>query len=161
MPENPYKSPEAEEIGQTRPKGVWIATIWAGLFAGLLPMAAVLVLYFGPGDGDGFLSGPQFGFALLLALGVISLSIATWRGRSIARYGLVVFVVIHYALIAYQNYQLAAAGVEIRGGNSLFWARVIRSVVTACVIAAYLLLSRKANDFFSRKRGPVMNQGPG
>lgn len=91
----------------------------------------------------------QLTFAVALALGVIVSAVLTLRGRRAGQLGLVVLFVVHYGGVAYQNYQLAIAGVEIRGDASILSVRVGRSLVTATIITGYLLLSPKAHAFFS------------
>jgi hypothetical protein len=134
-----------------RPVGVWIATIWAGLFAGLFPLGLVLFFYFGPAKGSEMMSGFQLALSLSLGVAIIASAVGAWRGVPQARYTLVALVAIHYALLAYQNYQMAAAGIEVRGSTAIPWARVVRSVVTAAVITGYLLLSRSAREFFRQR----------
>ena len=145
------QSPTPASVKVRRPVGVWVATIWAGLFAGLFPLVFVLLFYFGPAKGSEAMNGFQLLLSLALAVGIITSAIATWRGVPKARYFLVALVFVHYALLAYQNYQMAAAGIEVRGSTAILWARVIRSIVTASVIAAYLLLSRTAKEFFRQR----------
>lgn len=134
-----------------RPVGVWIATIWAGLFAGLFPLGLVLFFYFGPANGSEIMSGFQLALSLALGGGIIASAIGAWSGVSLARYMLAALVVIHYVLVAYQNYQLVTAGVEIRGSTSILWARAGRSVITAAVLAGYLLLSSSTREYFRQK----------
>lgn len=138
-----------------RPVGVWISTIWAGLFAGLFPVGLVLFFYFGPAKGSEMMSGFRLLLSLSLGVGIVASAIGAWRGFSVARYALVILVAVHCLLIAYQNYQMAAAGVEVRGSATILWGRVIRSLVTATVIGGYLLFAPRARAFFSRRHNVV------
>lgn len=134
-----------------RPVGVWIATLWAGLFAGLFPLALVLVFYFGPARGAELMSGLQLAFSVVLGSAIIVSAIFTWRGNPTARNFLVVLVVIHYALLAYQNYRMGSSGLEIRGSPMAPWIRAVRAVGTAAALAGYLLFSRTSRDFFGQR----------
>ena len=155
METNPYAPPpdldDSSDVQATnRPVGVWIATVYAGLFAGVLPLAVVAFLTFGPGDLSFVVSGLELAFAALLGLGIIAAAIGTWRGSSTSRYLLVLLVVIHYGLVAYQNYRLADA--EMVGAGL---PRAMGRIITAAMIAAYLLFSKKANAFFGQSRRPL------
>jgi hypothetical protein len=88
--------------------------------------------------------------ALSVSIGVAAL--LTWHGNSTARYALAILVLIHYGLITYQNYNMAVTGVEVRGSSAILWGRIIRSPITAAIIAGYLLFSRNASSF-CRPRG--------
>jgi RsiW-degrading membrane proteinase PrsW (M82 family) len=134
-----------------RPVGVWIATLWAGLFAGLFPLVLVLFFYFGPAGGSEVMSGTRLALSLALAVGIVAFAVGAWRGVPQARYALVALVVLHYGLLAYQNYQMAAAGVGVRGSTATPWARVVRSAITTAVIAGYLLLNKNAQAFFRQR----------
>jgi hypothetical protein len=131
-----------------RPIGLWIATIWAGLLAGLFPFGLLLLFYFGPAKGAEIISVTQFAISAALSASIIVSAVAAWRGISIARYALVVLVLIHYGMITYQNYNMAIAGVEVRGSSAIPWVRAIRSPITGIIIAWYLLFSRRARAFF-------------
>jgi hypothetical protein len=138
-----------------RPVGIWIATIWAGMFAGFFPVAIMLLFCFGPAAGYEMVGPIRLLLSISLGTGVIVAAIGTWMGNSRARSALAVLVVIHYALIAYQNYQLAVSGVEVRGSVALPWGRVVRSIITASIIAGYLLFSKAARKFFDGQPEPV------
>jgi hypothetical protein len=141
-----------------RPIGIWIATIWAGLFAGLFPLAIMLFFYFGPAKGYEFVGPIALLLSLFLGSGVMVAAIGTWLGYSWARYALAALVVIHYGFLAYQNYQLAQAGADVRGTSALPWARIIRSIVTAAMIAGYLPLSKAAWKYCGRHAETVPTQ---
>jgi hypothetical protein len=142
---------EMQPEHRRRPVGIWIATLWCGLLDGLFPLGLVLFFYFGPANGAELMSSFQLALSLALSIGIIGSAVGTWRGSSGARYTLAALVVIYCALLAYQNYQLAAAGVQIRGSTLIPWGRVVREIITAAVIAGYLLLSRSAQDFFKER----------
>ena len=154
---NPRRDMRAEDSGRSatasvrRPVGVWVATIWAGLFAGLFPLGLVLFFYFGPAKGSEIMSGLQLLMSVVLGVGIITSAVGTWRGCPWARYALVVLIAIHYALLTYQNYQMASAGIAVRGSTAIPWVRAIRSVITATIIVGYLLLSGRAKEFIQQR----------
>jgi len=150
---------QQETIMERRPRpiGVWIATIWAGLFAGLFPLALMLFFCFGPANGYEIVGPIAVLLSVCLGVGVILAAIGTWTGNGTARYALAALVLIHYGLVAYQNYQLVAAGIEVRGSAALPFGRVVRSILTASLIAGYLLVSRGARSFSNRRSEPALN----
>jgi hypothetical protein len=123
-----------------RPLGVSLVTLWTGLFAGLFPLVALGFLL---ATADVALTGWQIASAALLGVGIIVSSVRTWRGISSARYALVVLVILHYGMVAWQNYQLGGGGAVDYGT-----LRAVSRATTGVVIALYLLFSRKANAFF-------------
>lgn len=135
-----------------RPIGVSIATIWAGLFAGVFPLGLFLYFYFGPAKGSTMVGGLQLALSLALGLGVIFSAIGARNGSRSARNLLIVLIIVHYGLVAYQNYQLASAGVEIRGSSMIPVGRFVRSIVTPVLISGYLLLSRRAQEFYRQEQ---------
>src|SRR5687768_6192169 len=99
----------ADEYGKPhsptkRPLGIWIITIWLGLFAGLAPILLVLFLYFGPAKGGGIIGPAGLIGSISLGASIMYYAYQTWRGNSTARYGLVILVAIHYGFVAYQNF---------------------------------------------------------
>ena len=136
-----------------------MACIWAGLFAGVLPVGFMLLFYFGPARGSELVAPWQLVLSLALGVGIILSAIGAWRGNSKARYVLTVLVVIHYGLLAYQNYNLAVAGVQVRGSTAITWGRAIRSPITAAIIAGYLIFSSRAQEFFNNQKLQASNRG--
>lgn len=96
---------------------------------------------------------PNLFLGIALGVAIVLAAIGTFLGNSAARYVLVALVMVHYGLVAYNNFAMASQGVEVRGGSAMLIGRGLRSIITAAVIAAYLVFSRKANAFFSQ-RGP-------
>jgi hypothetical protein len=135
-----------------RPKLVWAVTIWLGLFAGLLPVGLALFIYFGPAKGQGIMSGTGLAISLTIGLAIIGSAIAAWLGHGWARYALIALAVIHYGLLAYNNYNIATSDIVPEGKLPLVWARVVRSLVTMTLVVLYLLLSRSAREFFTHHR---------
>jgi hypothetical protein len=90
-----------------------------GCFAGLIPIGVVLFLYFGPFKEEGILSGAGVVITISLGLTIIGCAIAGWLGHGWARYALVVPGIIHYRLVAYNNYNLAQSGIVPEGKEPL------------------------------------------
>jgi hypothetical protein len=160
MEQNPYETPPAAgaesraglSARPQRPIGVWIAVIWSALFAGLLPAVGTLLFYFAVPGGQ-IMGIARLVLGVALGVGVIAAAIGTFRGNSMARYVLAALVVIHYGLLAYNNFELAQEGVEVSGGTTRLIGRAVRSIITAAIIAGYLTLSRKARGFFQQHTG--------
>ncbi|MGV3774021.1 MAG: hypothetical protein ACO1QB_14055 [Verrucomicrobiales bacterium] len=135
-----------------RPKEVWAVTIWLGLFAGLLPVILSLFIYFGPARDQVIISGMGLAISLTIGLAIIWSAIAAWLGHGWARYALIALAIIHYGLLAYNNYNIATSGIVPDDKLARVWARVFRSLITMTIVALYLLLSRSAKDFFKNYR---------
>jgi hypothetical protein len=135
-----------------RPKGIWAVTIWLGIFAGLLPVSLALFIYYGPSRDEGIMSALGLTISLTVGLAIIASAIAAWLGHGWARFALIALAVIHYSLLAYNNYNLATSGIAPEGKLPMVWARVIRSLITMTVVVLYLLLNRSAKEFFTLYR---------
>ena len=127
-------------------------TIWLGLFAGLMPVALALFIYFGPARDQGIMSGVGLAISLTLGLAIIASAIAAWFGYGWARYAMIALALFHYGLLAYNNYNIATSGIAPEGKLPMVWTRVVRSLITMTIVVLYLLLSRRARDFFTHYR---------
>ena len=131
-----------------RPVGIWICTVWSAVFAGIFPLALMLFFYFGPARGSDIISIPRLFLGIALAISVIVFAIGTWRPVKKARWFLAAAVTIHYMLLAYQNYDLSIAeALPLSHTAAFYLERSIRSVVTAFVIAGYLVFSTSSRRF--------------
>ncbi len=83
---------------------------------------------------------------------MIGAAYAAWLGYGWARYALVVLVVLHYGLIAYNNYRIATGDFLPESRLPMVWARFAKSLITMTIMVLYLLLSRRARDFFTYYR---------
>jgi hypothetical protein len=131
---------------------VWAVTIWLGLFAGLLPIGLALFIYFGPARDQGIMSAFGLVISLTIGLAIIGSAIAAWLGHAWARYALIALAVVHYGLLAYNNYNIATSGIAPDNKLPMVWARMVRSLITMTVVVLYLLLSSRARDFFRHYR---------
>jgi hypothetical protein len=110
------------------------------------------MFYFSPANGpEVLMAASQLVLSVALGLGVIVSAFLAWKGISGARYALAMLIVIHYGLVAYLNYQMAIWDIAEAGDTIVPWGRAIRSIVTAAIIAWYLLFSRGATEFFEKK----------
>jgi len=141
-----------------RPRGVWIATIWVGLFAGLLPLALAVFMHFGPAAAVELMSTQQLAISAVLGAGIIVSAVAAWRGQPRGRVALIALAAVHYGLIAYNNYNLATDEDTPAAKRPQLWARVVRSIGTVAIVGAYLTLNRNARAFYSR---PANSNEPG
>jgi hypothetical protein len=135
-----------------RPKLVWAVTIWLSLFGGIFPVGLALFIYFGPARDQGIMSDTGMAITLTLGLAIIGSAVFAWLGHGWARYALIALAVIHYGLLAYNNYNIATSDIVPEAKLPQVWARVVRSLITMTVVVMYLLLSRSARDFFTHYR---------
>ena len=131
-----------------RPKGIWIVTIWMSLFAGLLPIAAALFMYFSPPEDERIISASGLAVSLSIALAMIVSAVCAWLGHGWARFALMALAVIHYGLIAHNLYSMGQSGAVPESKMMFVWTRMARSLITMMVVVLYLLLNRNAKDFF-------------
>lgn len=122
------------------------------LFAGLLPIAAALFMYFGPPEDERIISASGLAVSLSIALAMIISAVCAWLGHRWARFALIALAVIHYGLIAYNLYSLGQSGSIPESKMMFVWTRMARSLITMTVVVLYLLLSRNAKDFFRHYR---------
>ena len=89
--------------GQTaRPIGVWILTICAALFAGILPLIGSLAAVFVfPEMG---MSTPLMLVAAGLSLAIFGSAVGAWQGSDGARLALVVLITLFYLLLSITNF---------------------------------------------------------
>jgi hypothetical protein len=132
-----------------RPRGIWIVTIWVGLFAGILPLVLAALMYFGPTSVSELMTAQQLAISAVLGVGIIISAIGAWKGQRWGRATLIVLAAVHYGLIAHNNYKLATDANTPADQIPRIWARVARSIATIAVVGAYFTLNRNARRFFS------------
>jgi hypothetical protein len=153
---NPYESPAAViarhhgDAWIRRPIGVWIAVIWSAVFSGVLPTVGIALLYFGAAEGWRTRGWSYLVLGTALGMGIVIASIGSFLGNSTARYALVAFVAVDYGLSVF--IALAALGSGGRGDPAILIPRIVCLIVTAGVIAGYLVLSKNANAFFAHRQ---------
>ena len=132
-----------------RPIGVWILTIWILVMAGLVPLIALAFFFI---NGSGFSDVYQLIFSVLVAIGVFISAISAWAGNKRAKFFLVVFSLVHYLLLAYQNGLIAYKEIVPTDRLALTWGRSIRSIVYSVIIIWYFYISKKTDKFYEQKR---------
>lgn len=70
-------------------------------------------------------------------MGVIVTAIGAWRGNDKARKSLLVFVTLHYALIALNNYWMIRSGAVPDEEQTRLWGRVLRGFLYPAVYIWY------------------------
>jgi hypothetical protein len=111
-----------------RPRGVWLLTIYALVFAGALPLAlAVFVL--ASGGAGSLAGGASLVYSILICGGVIVTAIGAWRGQERARLGLMVLVTLFYASVGINNLLLMWLGEVNAAEATRVTGRVLRGVV--------------------------------
>jgi hypothetical protein len=87
-----------------RPLGVWILTIYAALFAGLVPLAAAVALFLlGSMAGAPGSSIASLLLTLVLCTGIVAAAIGTWQGHNRSRQALLILITAYYVLVAVNN----------------------------------------------------------
>jgi len=119
-----------------RPLGVWILTIYAALFDGLLPLATAVALLFTTSTA-GSPRAVDLVLPLVLSTGIIAAAIGTWRGNDRSRKALLVLITAYYVLIAVNNgIALAGQGVPTEIQIKML-GRIVRGVVYPAVYIWY------------------------
>ncbi len=100
----------------SRPLGVWILTIYALIFAGILPLVVEFLLLISEETIDALNSSLFFLIsAVAIGFGILITSALTWRGNNYGRLAFLVLITIHYGLIAFNNALLIFAGEQETG----------------------------------------------
>jgi hypothetical protein len=141
-----------EDSSVKRPKGIWIVTIWMAFTAGLIPIWAALYLYFGVPEEERMISGLGVVISVSMALSMIISSACAWRGFAWARFALIGLAINHYGWIGRNLFGLWQSGAVAESGRMLVWARLARAVISLTIVVLYLLLNKKAKDFFKNYR---------
>ena len=110
-------------VKKTRPTGIWILTIYAMIFAGIAPLLLSLFMLVS-GNAAGNVVGVLF--SLPVSIGVITSAVGAWKGNEKARKSLLIFVTLHYVLVAINNYFLINSGQVPDEQITSLWGRVFR-----------------------------------
>jgi hypothetical protein len=110
----------------SRPVGVWILTIYALIFAGIGPLLVLLFLLI-----SGNAAGIEIDVLLSLpvSIGVIISAVGAWKGSEKARKSLLIFVTLHYVLVALNNYWVINSGLIPVEEHARHWGRVLRGFI--------------------------------
>lgn len=133
-----------QEEKMPRPKGVWLLTIYALIFTGIIPL---LVSFYMLVSGN----AAEYAISILLSipvsLGVISGAIGAWKGNNKARIAFLVFITLHYGFIAVNNYTLIKSGQIPDDEQIRLWGRVLRGFLYPAVYIGYFS-QKKIKDFY-------------
>lgn len=132
-----------------RPDGIWVATLWAGLSGGIVPVVGAWSLLTHEGRGGPIgrvlpLLPGSFGMAVLIC------SLGAWRGRGRSRDALAILTVLQGFLLAWIVHQRESAGP--RKGGSSPGRRAAGPIAFGVGMAGYRLTRERAREFF--RRGP-------
>jgi hypothetical protein len=92
-----------------RPRGVWILTICAAIFAGVYPILGSLFVFAAREQLDTPGTVPIALLSTALGASIIAAAIAAWRGSNTGSWVLLGLVVAFYVLLAWSNYTTATA----------------------------------------------------
>lgn len=145
--------------GAGRPLSVKILTIYLAIFAGMAPLAVSVMIIMSSiqEPTETFFSIWSIAGSILIGIGVICSAIAAWQGKNGGRYLLVALTVLHYGLIAANNYSLLQADflpdVSTLEPERL-WARVIRGPIYIAIVVWYFIFNRRSREFYEQNNGP-------
>lgn len=109
-----------------RPTGVWVLSLYALIFVGLLPaLLGIYVLVSGQAAGNEL----DLLLALPISLGALISAYGAWKGDNRARKSLLFFVSLHYAFIALNNFLVIQSGQVPDDQLTTYWGRVLRVFV--------------------------------
>lgn len=121
----------------TRPLGVWFLTLYAAIFAGLLPLLlAVFLLVTGQGGGA-MANLVNLVVTFIICGGVIYAAVGAWQGDDRSRKLLIVMVALYYAMTAVSALLGLLTGLASESQESLMLRRVIRGFVTPAIYTWY------------------------
>lgn len=138
-----------------RPTSVKVLTIYLAIFAGVVPIAvsAMLIMSMMQQPTETLDSILGFVGSVFIGMGVVVSAIAAWQGKNWGRYSLVVFAVLHYGLIAANNYGMLQTS-DLPDIATLeperLWARVIRGPIYIAIVVWYFIFSKRSKEFYAR-----------
>jgi len=128
MPDSSGKEVAADPEPKERLLGIWILTLYAMVFAGLMPLTIELLLFFSRfGRDSGEISYVTVFAGVALSLAIIVTSILTWKGNDRARFFFVFFVTGHYILIVLNGLLVQFSGDPAAGLVNL--SRILMGVL--------------------------------
>jgi hypothetical protein len=139
-------------VSKKRPLWVWILTIWDGLALGFVPLLFSMLLLFNENSKNSSgLSLQQIFPSILLSLAVIIAAFFAWRGNNLARFALLVCVLIYYGGLIYNNFKGYELGIMTQEQVTLASGRIIRSLFWIVVNFGFFL-NKKANHFYTSSK---------
>lgn len=126
-----------------------------GLGAGVVPAVTVLFFLLRERALLDAIGGPVIAIlSLCFSAGVLHAAVGAWRGRSAARYELVVMAVIYYAHYAWVNLTAATGGLVSPDRVPVHTGRGLRGIVLAVVVVWYFLANPNARKFYAAHAPP-------
>ncbi len=147
MADSSGKEMEADPEPRERLLGIWILTLYALVFAGLMPLTIeVLPVSPGPGRDPGGISLVTVLAVVALSLAIIVTSILTWKGNDRARAFFVFFVTGYYILTA-----LNGLLVQFSGDPAAGVVNISRILMGVLIPPFYIWYFRRADvkQFFA------------
>lgn len=123
---------------EPRPFGVWLASGYAILFAAFMPLFTRLwALTFPPNAGFEAITLPHLLFIAGMSLTIAVLACYTWKGNNNARIALLIFITLHYGLIAFDNASWLSANAGDPDFISMFFMRMARAIIVPAIFIWY------------------------
>lgn len=148
---------DPSNIKSNRPNGVWILTIYAIVFAGVLPIiATVYLMVSGVSPTEFGSSTTSLIVGILLGIGVIVSAIGAWKGNNKARIALMILITLHYVLIAINNANILSAPNTIPSElQARMRGRVFRGFLYPAIYIWYFLRAETRKFYVSAVSKPV------
>ena len=123
-----------QAVQKSRPAGVWILTIYALIFVGIVPsLLSVFMLVSGNAAGSEF----SILVSLPISLGVIIGVIGAWKGSERGRKFLLVLITLYYVFIFVNNFLFILSGQVPDDEKIRLWGRVLRGLIYPAVYIWY------------------------
>lgn len=149
------RAPVRNSSPVTRPKGVWIVTVWMFLFVGAFPASLACYLCFKLPVEESLEYLP-LAASILFGLGAMVVAVFAWLGHQWARITLICLAYFHYGTIVLNLAYIGFSGVVPDSKTTFLLSRMSRALVTGMAIVMYLHKSEKAKRFFREFRHPPM-----
>lgn len=134
-----------------KPLGVWILTIYAAVFAGVLPIVIAVMLLI-PGLKSDLAAFDAFTLVTTIVLDscIVGSAIGAFFGNSKARWALIILVSIHYVMIGINNLPPLLSEDLTDKQEIKHFGRVVRGLIFPMIFIWYFT-SCRPKKFYSQK----------
>jgi len=150
--------PESQPLVSKRPTGVWILTLSDGLFAGVIPIVGIILVFLheemrqilGASAGSTLLS-------VLFGLAVCYAAYRAWTGDDRFRKGLLILITLHWGFIIFNNIQIAVSDVAAQlepSQRMKLYTNMGRAAIWLAINYWYFLGSRPRAFYASTTHAP-------
>ena len=149
---------ESQPLVSKRPTGVWILTLCDGLFAGIIPIVGIVIVFFN--SEMRHILGVSVGttlFSIFLGLAVCYAAYRAWARDDRFRKLLLVLITLHFGFIIFNNMQVALLDIAAQLEPSLrmkLYTNIGRAVIWLVINYWYFLGSRPRAFYESNIQAP-------